>query len=304
MTASGADGLSQSDLAGSFSHRDEHDVHDSDAADEQRHQGHPAQHNAKDPQRPIDGFEEFALISNSDIVHAIMALDQEGVNVPRHRLHFVTVWHVHEHEVDMIVSGEAAHRRGDGNKDQLIIIGPVQAPFGFHDSDDTETLVPDLDFPVERRPGSEELLGDISAQHYDPSPLVDILLDKESPHSGSKVADLLVFGHGAGDLTAVIPISSSELFFKLKNRCHEKLRAEPANRQRVAILLSCGASREFPLFLRCQGCVEDEQQIGAEALDRLDQLPLSPFDDRSHGDNRRHADDDTQHRQPGPQLVG
>jgi hypothetical protein len=37
VEAAGADGLANADLAGALGHRDEHDVHDPNAADDERH---------------------------------------------------------------------------------------------------------------------------------------------------------------------------------------------------------------------------------------------------------------------------
>ena len=63
-----ADGKPQADLARAFGDRDEHDVHDADAADDQRHRRDRAQQNRHHLRRRLLGGEHLGQVADREVV--------------------------------------------------------------------------------------------------------------------------------------------------------------------------------------------------------------------------------------------
>src|SRR6185369_6793647 len=63
-----ADGLADADLAGPLPDRDQHDVHDPDAADDQRDRGDPAEQQRERPGDRVGRLEELRLVEDREVV--------------------------------------------------------------------------------------------------------------------------------------------------------------------------------------------------------------------------------------------
>ena len=68
-----ADGEADADFARPFGHAHEHDVHDADAADDQRDAGDRAEQQGHDTRSGGGGFGDFLLVAHREIVVAAFA---------------------------------------------------------------------------------------------------------------------------------------------------------------------------------------------------------------------------------------
>ena len=79
--AARADGHADADLAGAFGDRHEHDVHDADAADQQRDAGDAAEQDRHHPRRALRRFGDVGQIAHGEVIFApfgdAVALAQE-----------------------------------------------------------------------------------------------------------------------------------------------------------------------------------------------------------------------------------
>ena len=73
FAALGADGLANSDFAGALGYRDQHDVHDSDAADGQRQHGDQQQHD-----RQGHGDISSDLKNRGEVLHVVVGFGRGG----------------------------------------------------------------------------------------------------------------------------------------------------------------------------------------------------------------------------------
>ena len=69
----GADGHPQADLAVPLGHRHEHDVHDADAADDQRDQGHAHQQARHEADRRAQGLDDLGHVADVEVVRLARA---------------------------------------------------------------------------------------------------------------------------------------------------------------------------------------------------------------------------------------
>src|SRR5215471_4340629 len=85
VAATGTDRHAQPDFAGPFGHRDQHDVHDADAADDQRNRCHCDQQNPEGPYRSTTCGEHIRWILDPEITGSIaanmMALSEQVLDV-------------------------------------------------------------------------------------------------------------------------------------------------------------------------------------------------------------------------------
>src|SRR5437870_1870270 len=74
----GADRLADADLAGALGDRDQHDVHDPDAADEQGEPGDAGQRPAQDQHDPVERIQDTALAVHGEIGPVVVPAHQLG----------------------------------------------------------------------------------------------------------------------------------------------------------------------------------------------------------------------------------
>ncbi len=84
VAAACAEGLHEADLAGALGDRDEHDVHDADAADGKRHRADDAEQNFKRERELHDGFRVFDGVPGVDGFFVagveVVALGEDGAD--------------------------------------------------------------------------------------------------------------------------------------------------------------------------------------------------------------------------------
>ena len=104
VAAAGADRLADADLAGPLADRDEHDVHDPDAADDQRDRGDPAE---QEGQRRADrgrGLEQLGLVEDLEVVvirrREVVAVAQQRRELGLGRGHLVGLRDAHADRPD------------------------------------------------------------------------------------------------------------------------------------------------------------------------------------------------------------
>ena len=68
VPAARADGLADADLAGPLADRDQHDVHDPDAADDERDRGDPAEQQGQRAADRRGGLEQLGLVEDAEVV--------------------------------------------------------------------------------------------------------------------------------------------------------------------------------------------------------------------------------------------
>ena len=164
-----------------------------------------------------------------------MALGQECVHLIRHLVHLVSARDVQDHVTELVVAGEPSHGGGDRHENELVKIIPVQAPLRFHHSDDDEPVVPDLDFAPQRGSGTEQLDGDILAEHDDPPPFINILLHEKSAAGWVKIAHLTEVRGGPCHLPAEVTLVRLEVTAELEYRRDADVGSERVDREGVSI---------------------------------------------------------------------
>ena len=68
VPAARADRLADADLAGPLADRDEHDVHDPDAAHQERDRGNPGQQQGQQVADPADGRQQLGLVGDREVI--------------------------------------------------------------------------------------------------------------------------------------------------------------------------------------------------------------------------------------------
>src|SRR6266545_509285 len=239
-----------------------------------------------------------------------MPLAQELSRLQLGILHVGAVAHLHRDRVDRARIGladaeELALGGGQRHQDDVVLVlAPGRLPLAVEDSEDGERDLADADDLADRvgvgehvaRDGLAEqrhlggpvhrVLGKGLALHHGPVPGLEELRGDALNHRGPvEVAPdhLSAPAHGGG---------------RGLHRRHL-----PLNRPGVVLGDGELGPRAEPDAPRADRAREDDQEIGAEALDLVGDAGLRSGADRYHGDDRGHADDDAQHGEDASELV-
>src|SRR5437762_1748223 len=145
--AARADGLADPDLTGPLVHRHQHDVHDPDAADEQRD---PADRSEQQRERAGDGAEgreRVVLVRHGEVrarwVGDVVALQQDVVHVACREVHRVAGRRL-DHDLRDLVQApsEDVLRRRERNEDLVVAYETEGAALHTEHADDAEVQDP------------------------------------------------------------------------------------------------------------------------------------------------------------------
>ena len=81
VAGAGADGFADTDFVGAFGDRDEHDIHDADAADDERNGGDEGEDAGNNREEGVGGVSDFVAIGNGEILVAGFVVFQTGVDL-------------------------------------------------------------------------------------------------------------------------------------------------------------------------------------------------------------------------------
>lgn len=192
-----SDGTADSDFASTFRHRNEHDVHNADASNDERyrsdagkehfkgigHACHRREHVGGTRYRKIRGvrvgnFEFGEVMVGNGLFRLVHRVGRFG----------------HYRELgDIFVSQKSVLQCGDGHVDGVITRSHRTAPrsFRFGDSDDSEVHVSHLDILSEGVFGSKKVRRGRRSEHGDLGAFFDVGLRNEEPILG---LDVFYFG--------------------------------------------------------------------------------------------------------------
>src|SRR5262245_28547232 len=131
VARAGAYGHSQADLPRTLGHRDEHDVHDSDAAHHQRNRSDGREEERHYPARLFLSLQDFRQVAQSEVVLLArlepMALAQEAADLFFRFFHVFAVAYLDRSRANGALFGgipsEYAVARGrDGHEDEVILV--------------------------------------------------------------------------------------------------------------------------------------------------------------------------------------
>ena len=157
VDAAGADGLADADLAGPLADRDQHDVHDPDAAHDERDRGDARQEHVSSVRHRREGVEELGLVGDREVVRgrgrAVALAERRGDR----RLGGVDP--VGASRRSRRSSGRcrptpsSAATRGERHVHRVVGAGDARAALRLEDADELERDAADPDRRVRDRPG-------------------------------------------------------------------------------------------------------------------------------------------------------
>ena len=184
----GADGHANPDLAGAFGDAHQHDVHDANATDNQRHTGNEGQQNRHRPRRGCRRLGNFQLAAHLEVVVApgldMVALTEEISHLLFNNGQYLQVGRL---DVDAAQAGLFADQLFDcrcvRHDDTVILVRPAgRRSFGHEDAYDFERHVADADdFSNRILPLVEQLFGRLLPDYRHFGRAADILVGKSLP---------------------------------------------------------------------------------------------------------------------------
>ena len=162
-----AQGLAQADFARPFCHAYEHDVHNADAADDERDGGDPCQQTTERSCGGRSGVDDILLRSYTKVwfgwIH-IAACGEQGCNLVHHPVQHFAAFGFDQNHADAISAKAAGtelfeNNRG-GNVDAAIVIGRADDALLCHDADDGKARGADAHLLANRVDAFEQVFGD------------------------------------------------------------------------------------------------------------------------------------------------
>ena len=180
-----ADRLAQADLARALGHRHQHDVHDADAADQQRdaddrahHRGDAAEHARVDLAHLVLHHDaEVVLVVLGDVV----ALPQHALDAFAHRAHHLLVsrpgsWSCTRSPTSRPKIVSALR---EGNEHRVVEVAAQALALRLHDADHRHRGGADVDLLPDRL-GHAQLLEDVEADHHHLAAALEVEVGEEA----------------------------------------------------------------------------------------------------------------------------
>ena len=155
VTRLGAHGHPDADLAGALGHAHEHDVHDANAANQERDARDRPQQHRHDPRGRGREFRDLRLGPNREIFldtfRDAMALTQQAGNLLLNLRHDLGALGLNEHPADGRRARQPFHGARVGNQNHVILIVPThRGALRRQQAHDHERDVPDPDHFADR----------------------------------------------------------------------------------------------------------------------------------------------------------
>ena len=303
--------LAHADLACAFRDRHEHDVHDADAADEQADCSDARQQVGERLRRVLERGENVRLVSDLEIVLAagsdLMLAPHHALDLDHRERHLRHTGRVHGDRAQPVRTHDAVAAGLQRNQDLLVRIPESsRRALRRQDADDLEWNPANLNLlPDHRGRIPVEHVRNRRAEHRVAAAPLVFTRREHSAGRDRVVLDRRIVGCGADD--AHIPVLPEVLDLQVAGQLgHDAFDVARIPRQRGRVIdRDAHALVEHdrdPAPKRLSGI--NRQQRRAECLQpRLHGL-LGSAAERHHRDHRADADDDAQHRQERPQLVG
>ena len=185
VPGSGADRQANPDLAGPLRHRDEHDVHDPDPADEQRDRGDAGEERGQHAGDSAHELLDLAEVTDREVVVLALVdpppLAEELLDLLLGLGDPLLGGRRHHHRPERLRAGDPPAEGRQGHEDDVVLISPEgRRPPLFEHADDLTAEIMDANFGAERVLILEEVATDGLADEAALAPLL-VVLDVEEP---------------------------------------------------------------------------------------------------------------------------
>ncbi len=307
------------DLARPLGHRDEHDVHHADAADEQRQEGDADHHHVEAAGDLVVEPEQGLVGHRREVVVLVRAQPapraQHGADLVDGGAHLLGRAR-HGVEQDLValeerraVAGEELAQAGVRDEHDLVHVHAQELAARLELPDDLERLVADVDRLAHRALVREQRRQRLATQQRHVGAMVHLELGEEAA-LGHVVAVRLLVGlvrsqHERG-LRRQLPVADRGLLLdevERRDRAHRRALGEDrvAVPEREGAAIAQGVGQLADDHLRAP--LADVDRVRAERLDLVRHRLVESLDQGDHGDDGGDADDHAQHGQQGAQLV-
>src|SRR5262245_28615446 len=316
VAAARAEAPADADLARALQNVGEHDVHDADAADQQRDAGDAAHDDVEDALRALVLFEQLARDNDRIIVGLAVRVREHLADQDRGRFERVDVLEAQRDLVKLRFKAlqlEFLERRRERDVDVVAEILQLdafelvlrQVVVGEH-ADDREPHLVDLEGLADGRLGAEEFLFDARADHAE---LFVILLVRFGDQAafGEVVPGEPEIGRGDADDVGVVALALEREDLKSLDAFAGGIGLEVGRDRRDRLHVAHReADRILADFLEVfvfEFAVLDDDVAQAHRVDDAQALLFGARADRKHGDHRADAEDHPEHGQKRTQLV-
>jgi len=307
----GADGFAQTDLAGALGDRNEHDVHDADAADEQR-DPHDAAGDHRNDQRDLVERVQEALdridaeivgLAGADAARPAQEETDLGLGLVQ-RLGSAAGRQRDQVRVAQLVDGL---EREKDLVSFLAAVAEVQLGPFLDDADDAEGVMTDADGLADAVVAETQLVAQTRLDDADLAHLHVVDGRKRAAQQDGPMLDVVVRRFDAGNLNVV-----GGAFAVLDGTLPDEADAAQVRDRRAMLahaLEMLGEKTVLPHGDVAHGPAIrlvrlDNDRVGPEGLDLGEDFRLQAGQRRDHGRDRRHTDHDPDRRQQRPRLVG
>ena len=211
-----AQGFTDADFPRPFSDGDHHDVHDADAADDERNGGDTAQEEGQHGRRAGHGFHEARQVADVEVVflavHDVMALAQQRFDFGLDLFDFIGAGDLDVDGADVGNAHEAFLGRRQGDDDDIVLVlAHGGLALAFQDADDLVRLVVDADVLADRVGFVEEVGRDRRSDDGDAVARVEVALCDEGARLDDEGADVQVFRRDAVDRCIPVLVAVDDL---------------------------------------------------------------------------------------------
>src|SRR5256884_3755681 len=329
VAAFGAERAADADLAGALGHAGEHDVHDADAADDQRDGRNRAEHDVEYLLGALGAFEQLERHDDVVVLLLVVALHHffdgvgdgddlfrrgnfDGDFVELDPFLFKTAAaHLPQ---DFAVTGLGRFQRDEhplsGGLDVVSgFRGARSFPDRFHDADDFVVIAANADILAERWFERKKALYHSRAQDTDVGLVLHFLVREKAPTGDVVIAHLRIPGDGAHDFGVRPPADVPDVF------AHDAARDDDGDAgdggpdaldvevgQAVLQHVALAAFLRNFLFLRRFDAAENDV-LAAEGFDLFLGCVTRAFANREHRDDGADAKHDAQRGEERAQFV-
>ena len=163
VAAPGADRLADADLAGPLADRDQHDVHDPDAADDQRDRGDAPEQQRQRAADRVGRLEQLRLVEDREVVvvgrREAVARPQERRDLGLDRRHLRLVGDADADRPDVVARDEVLADDADRHHDLVVGVLEAGTALGLEDADQPERQAADGDLAADRAGVELEVVG-------------------------------------------------------------------------------------------------------------------------------------------------
>src|ERR1051326_4284361 len=307
VAAPRADGLSDADLARPLRHRDEHDVHDADAADEQGDADDRSHDHGGGGERFGDHLQDLFLREHAEVVFLIffqvVACAEDLLGLIFDEVEVGAAAHLEgEDEALHVLAAPDRGGGAEGDENDVVAVLPEGAAFLLHDADDGEAVAVDLDETADRIGAELEFLRDGLSDDADAFLALRVERREEASALDPVGEDVLIRSVDAEELHGVGRLAALGL-----DVGHEE-RRELLDRRRDLAHRFAVVDGQLRQFLRqptpLAGVRKDLDVVRPDALQILGELVLHPLHERDDRNDRRDADHDAEDGEDRAHFVG